>query len=77
MEKSSFNKITKEVFLEYCSVECTLKEIYIINYGKYGMGYISNMDIIKSIVGDDVVFTLVLENNVVTSHDLPQPLPLE
>ena len=27
---------------------------------------------IKKRIGDDIVFTLVLENNIVTSHDFPE-----
>ena len=58
------------------SVECTLNEIYVINYGKYGMGYLSTEELIKSVVGEDIVFTLILENNIVTTYDLPTLLPL-
>ena len=47
------------------SVECTLNEIYVINYGKYGMGFLSTEELIKSVVGEDIVFTLILENNIV------------
>lgn len=58
------------------SVECTLKEVCVVNYGDHGMGYLSTEELIKSVVGDDIVFTLVLEDNVVTTHDLPTLLPL-
>lgn len=53
------------------SVECTLKEIY-VNIPNKAMGPVSSIDKIKEFIGDDIVFTLLLENNIVTSHDLPE-----
>lgn len=53
------------------SVECTIKEIY-INIPNVAMGPVSSVDKIKQFIGDDIVFTLILENNIVTSHDLPE-----
>ncbi len=58
------------------SVKCILKEIFVVNYGS-STGYLSTEETIKKAVGNDIEFTLILENNVVTSHDLPTLLPLE
>ncbi len=55
------------------SVECTIKEIY-INIPNKAWGPVSSEDKIKEFIGDDIVFTLILENNIVTSHDLPELL---
>lgn len=55
------------------SVECTIKEIY-INIPNKAWGPVSSVDKIKEFIGDDIVFTLILENNIVTSHDLPELL---
>ena len=52
------------------SVECKLKEIYVEN-PNIGMGWFTDLDKIKEYVGEDITFTLVLENNIVTSKDLP------
>ena len=53
------------------SVECTIKEIY-INIPNKAFGPVTTIDKIKEFIGDDIVFTLILENNIVTSHDLPE-----
>ena len=53
------------------SVECTITEIY-INIPNKALGPVANIDKIKEYIGDDIVFTLTLENNIVTSHDLPE-----
>ena len=53
------------------SVECTIKEIY-VDIPNKAMGPVTSIDKIKEFIGDDIVFTLLLENNIVTSHDLPE-----
>ncbi|MBQ7307346.1 MAG: hypothetical protein IJW82_02355 [Clostridia bacterium] len=53
------------------SVECELIEIYVKDYKDVGMGWVSNIEKIIEFVGEDITFTLVLENNIVTSKDLP------
>ena len=53
------------------SVECTIKEIY-VDIPNKAMGPVTSIDKIKEFIGDDIVFTLLLENNIVTSYDLPE-----
>ena len=59
------------------SVKCILKEIYVVKYGSIAKGWLSTEESIKKAVGDDIEFTLFLENNVVTTNDLPTLLPLK
>ena len=52
------------------SVTCTLTGIYVYDVGNIAFGPISQNQLSNYV--DKLTFTLVLENNVVTSHDLPQ-----
>ncbi len=52
------------------SITCTLRGIYVYDVSTIGYGSISEDDLSDFV--DRLTFTLVLENNVVTSHDLPQ-----
>ena len=58
------------------SVDCTVKGLYLQDVGTIAFGWLEKIDIIKQYIGEDLVFTLYLnENNVVTSNDLPTVLP--
>ena len=52
------------------SVACTLTGIYVYDVGNIAFGPISQNQLSNYV--DKLTFTLVLEDNVVTSHDLPQ-----
>lgn len=58
------------------SVDCTVTGLYLQNVGTIAFGWLEKIDIIKQYIGEDLVFTLYLnENNVVTTDDLPAILP--
>lgn len=52
------------------SVNCTLTGIYVYNVGNIAFGPISEEFLLDYV--DKLTFTIILEENVVTSHDLPQ-----
>ena len=52
------------------SLSCTLKGIYVYDVGNIAFGAIEGERVSEFV--DKLTFTLVLENNVVTSHDLPE-----
>lgn len=52
------------------SVTCTLTGIYVYDVADIAFGQISQNQLSNYV--DKLTFTLVLENNVVTSNDLPQ-----
>lgn len=52
------------------SLTCTLKGIYVYDVGNIAFGAIEGERVSEFV--DKLTFTLVLENNVVTSHDLPE-----
>lgn len=52
------------------SLSCTLKGIYVYDVGNIAFGSIEGERVSEFV--DKLTFTLVLENNVVTSHDLPE-----
>ena len=52
------------------SITCTLTGIYVYEVGNIAFGQI-NADRLPDFI-DKLTFTLVLENNIVTSNDLPQ-----
>lgn len=52
------------------SLTCTLKGIYVYDVGNIAFGSIEGERVSEFV--DKLTFTLVLEDNVVTSHDLPE-----
>jgi len=57
------------------SVDCTATGLYLQDVGNISFGWLENIDKIKEFIGEDLTFTLyVNENNVVTSDDLPELL---
>ena len=57
------------------SALCSLTGIYLIDVGNIAFGQVSKENL-STYIGEDQTFTLVLKDNVVTTHDLPELLDI-
>ena len=57
------------------SALCSLTGIYLIDVGNIAFGQVSK-EKLSTYIGEDQTFTLVLKDNVVTTHDLPELLDI-
>ena len=55
------------------TLTCTVSGIYVADYKNISFGWVEKAEMIKEFLGNDITFTLYInENNVVTSDDWPK-----